>query len=67
MRVKRGYNPNSSSVGSAIPAFLAVAAGAGVATVVLLHAAHEIRAWIRRRRTDLRAAGPTREQEPGAP
>ena len=35
LKVKRGYNPNSSSIGSDILTFLASAAGAGVFTVVL--------------------------------
>lgn len=36
LAVKSGYNPNSSSVGTAIPTFLAAAAGAGaLATIVL--------------------------------
>lgn len=36
LAVKSGYNPNSSSVGTDIPTFLAAAAGAGaLATVVL--------------------------------
>lgn len=33
LRVKSGYNPNSSSVGSNIPAFLAFAAGSGVLSI----------------------------------
>ncbi len=34
LRVKEGYNPNSSSVGSHIPAFLAFALGAGLLSVL---------------------------------
>lgn len=34
LRVQRGYNPNSSSVGSQIPLFLGAALGAGALTVV---------------------------------
>ncbi|MHC4526963.1 MAG: hypothetical protein ACYS29_03725 [Planctomycetota bacterium] len=37
LRVKQGYNPNSSSVGSQIPAFLAFAAGSGVFTVIAVN------------------------------
>jgi hypothetical protein len=36
LRVKLGYNPNSSSVGSNIPAFLAFAAGSGAVSVFVL-------------------------------
>ena len=37
LRVKTGYNPNSSSVGSHIPAFMAFAAGAGAAGVIIMN------------------------------
>jgi len=37
LRLKTGYNPNSSSVGSQIPAFLAFAAGSGFFTIMVLH------------------------------
>ncbi len=37
LRVKEGYNPNSSSVGSAIPLYLGFAAGAGALTVLILN------------------------------
>lgn len=37
LRVKSGYNPNSSSVGSDIPTFLALAAGGGTAAVIILN------------------------------
>lgn len=36
LRVKMGYNPNSSSVGSHIPAFLAFAVGSGAINVIAL-------------------------------
>jgi hypothetical protein len=35
LRVKKGYNPNSSSIGSGILPFLAFAAGAGVLAIIL--------------------------------
>ena len=37
LRVKVGYNPNSSSVGSAIPLYLGFAAGTGALTVLILN------------------------------
>jgi len=37
LRVKNGYNPNSSSMGSDIAAYLAFAAGSGLVTVFLSH------------------------------
>ena len=49
IRLKKGYNPNSSSVGSQIPMFLAFAAGAGGLAVVLLHALEEAARLLRRR------------------
>ena len=36
LRVKSGYNPNSSSVGTDIPTFLAAAAAAGTVTTIVL-------------------------------
>ena len=36
LRVKRGYNPNSSSVGSDIPIFLAASAVAGLFATIAL-------------------------------
>lgn len=35
LRVKKGYNPNSSSIGSGILPFLAFAAGSGILTILL--------------------------------
>ena len=49
LRAKTGYNPNSSSVGSHIPAFLAWAAGASAFTVVLLQALGALGRIIRRK------------------
>ena len=50
LRVKWGYNPNSSSIGSGIPAFLAFAAGAGGFTVILLNVLNAAGRLIRARR-----------------
>jgi len=50
LRVKTGYNPNSSSVGSLIPAFLAFAAGAGAATVVAVNILNAVGKNIRKRK-----------------
>ena len=38
LRVKNGYNPNSSSIGSGILPFLSFAVGAGVFTIILSNA-----------------------------
>lgn len=38
LKIKVGYNPNSSSIGSAIPYFLGFSAGAGALSFVGLHA-----------------------------
>lgn len=59
LKVKTGYNPNSSSVGSQVPAFLAWAAGAGAFTVVALHLFGVVRRLIRRRKAD----APPEEEE----
>ena len=49
LRVKTGYNPNSSSVGSQIPTFLALAAGAAAFTVIVLHTLGAVAGLIRSR------------------
>ena len=53
LRVKRGYNPNSSSVGSEVPTFLALALGSGAITVLALNALDAVGRVIRRRRGEL--------------
>lgn len=55
LRVKTGYNPNSSSVGSQIPAFLAFAAGSGAFIVIALHILNAVRKHIRKRKDSLKA------------
>jgi hypothetical protein len=55
LRVKTGYNPNSSSVGSQIPAFLAFAAGSGVFTVIALQILNAVRRQIRKKKNSLKA------------
>jgi len=53
LRVKHGYNPNSSSVGSAIPAFLVAGLSVGAAAVLIAHLLSEIADRLRiRRRAD---------------
>ena len=49
LRVKTGYNPNSSSVGSQIPAFLAFAAGSGAFTIMGLHVFNAVDKRIRKK------------------
>ncbi len=46
LRIKHGYNPNSSSVGSDIPMFLTLTAASGAAALVALN----IRSLLRDRR-----------------
>ncbi len=48
LRVKTGYNPNSSSVGTDIPTFLAAAAGAGALATVALNLLSATASRIRR-------------------
>jgi len=48
LRVKTGYNPNSSSVGTDIPTFLAVAAATGALATVALNLLSATAARIRR-------------------
>ena len=42
LRVKKGYNPNSSSIGSDIKAFLAFGACAGVMTVFIMNTLNSV-------------------------
>ncbi len=56
LRVKRGYNPNSSSIGSDIFTFLAVAAGAGAFSVVLLNILQTIDRSVRQNKDQLTPA-----------
>ena len=53
LRVKLGYNPNSSSVGSLIPAFLAFATGAAALTVLAANGFNAIDKHIREKQKDL--------------
>jgi hypothetical protein len=53
LRVKTGYNPNSSSVGSLIPTFLAFAAGAAALTVLAMNSLHAIDKHIREKKKNL--------------
>lgn len=55
LRVKTGYNPNSSSIGSQIPAFLAFAAGSGVFTVIALQILNAVHRHIRKKKDNLKA------------
>jgi hypothetical protein len=57
LRVKLGYNPNSSSIGSAIPSYLLFAAGSGILGALLLHLTGSVAALLRR----------TPASEPSAP
>lgn len=50
LRVKTGYNPNSSSVGSQIPVFLTFAAGSGILTIIILHVFNAVDKHIRNKR-----------------
>ena len=53
LRVKQGYNPNSSSVGSHIPVFLAFAAGAGVISVFVTNILGAVSRKIRKNKDNL--------------
>jgi len=53
LRVKTGYNPNSSSVGSHIPAFLAFAFGSGIFTVITLNILNAVAGCIRKNKKNL--------------
>ena len=47
LKLKQGYNPNSSSIGSQIPAFLFFALGTGAVTVIVTQLFSSISSKIR--------------------
>jgi len=53
LRVKLGYNPNSSSVGSLIPVFLAFATGASALSVLAANGFNAIDKHIREKKNEL--------------
>jgi hypothetical protein len=53
LRVKTGYNPNSSSVGSQIPSFFFFAIASGVCTVIALHTLNVIGIYIRKKKNSI--------------
>lgn len=55
LRVKTGYNPNSSSVGSQIPAFLSFAVGTGVFIIIALQSLNMIGSHIRKKKDSIQA------------
>ena len=55
LRVKTGYNPNSSSIGSQIPAFLFFAVGSGVFTIIALQAINAIDIYIKKKKNSIKA------------
>ena len=50
LRVKTGFNPNSSSVGSQIPIFFAFALGSGALTVLVLNLINQYDRLLRSRK-----------------
>ena len=53
LRVKTGYNPNSSSVGSLIPTFLAFATGAAALAVLAMNSLNAVDKHIREKKKSL--------------
>jgi hypothetical protein len=53
LRVKTGYNPNSSSVGSQIPAFLSFAVGTGVFAIIASQMLNMIGIHIRKKKDSI--------------
>jgi hypothetical protein len=73
LRVKLGTNPNSSSVGSALPTYLVFVAASGALTAMLLHLTSAVGALLRRpRQSDAPSVEPPRadgtaSHEPASP
>jgi hypothetical protein len=57
LRVKTGYNPNSSSVGSLIPTFLALSASAAAMAVLAMNGLNTIDKHIRKKKKSLNSEG----------
>jgi len=57
LRVKQGYNPNSSSIGSSIPKYLTFAISSGALTVLILN----INKWADKH---IRSKNKDKEKEP---
>jgi len=55
LRVKTGYNPNSSSVGSQIKSFLFFAVGSGVFTIIALQMLNVIDIYIKKKKNSIKA------------
>ena len=55
LRIKTGYNPNSSSVGSQIPAFLFLAAGSGVLAIIAAQMLNVIDIYIKKKKNSIKA------------
>jgi hypothetical protein len=55
LRVKTGYNPNSSSVGSQIPAFFSFAVGTGVFAIIISQMLNMIGNHIRKKKDSIQA------------
>lgn len=53
LRVKSGYNPNSSSIGTHIPAFIFSAMASGVIAVIAMQTVNMIETVIRKRKDSL--------------
>lgn len=59
LRVKTGYNPNSSSVGSHVPVFLAFATGSGALTVIILQILNKVKKHIHNQKHTLNSDSET--------
>ncbi|MDD5135157.1 MAG: hypothetical protein PHP01_07085 [Phycisphaerae bacterium] len=53
LRVKNGYNPNSSSMGSQIPTFLFFAAGTGAFGIMAAQILNAVRGHIEKKKDSL--------------
>jgi len=56
LKVKKGYNPNSSSIGSDIMAFLILAGGTGILSVILSNTLDSIKKIIDKNKDKLKTS-----------
>ncbi len=61
LKVKNGYNPNSSSIGSDILTYFTAAAGAGMLTIILMNIKNAAGKAIKKNQDELTPAGPPDE------
>ncbi|MBF0119765.1 MAG: hypothetical protein HQK79_13095 [Desulfobacterales bacterium] len=53
LKIKTGYNPNSSSVGTQIPTFLLLGLGSGILSIIIVQLFNFIDKCIQKKKDDI--------------